>query len=277
MENNAETITRLVMEKLPGAARRARGPYALFECFQAIPCNPCYTACPCGAVQPMENINDIPRLDYETCTGCGACLPICPGLAIFIIDETFSADRALIKFPYEYLPLPQKGAEVDAVDREGRIVCRATVERVQSFKNKTAIVSLAIPKEYTFIARGMSLPVTSCNREFTGPCAEEPSLGAKDSIVCRCEDISLAELRSVLEAHKLTLAEIKLDTRMSMGPCQGGTCVPLALQEIARRTNTPVGDLPKLRKRQPIKPVTMGSLAGVDISSAGSDSINCNE
>ena len=36
---------------LPSEERRQKGPYALFECFQNIPCNPCYTACKFNAVR----------------------------------------------------------------------------------------------------------------------------------------------------------------------------------------------------------------------------------
>ena len=42
-----------------------KGGYAVIECPKRIPCNPCYTSCPTGAVLPFEDINDVPRIDYS--------------------------------------------------------------------------------------------------------------------------------------------------------------------------------------------------------------------
>jgi len=260
-EKNSRRIPARVLDKLPSPARRAAGPYALFECFQSIPCNPCFTFCRFGAVKPLDNINDIPELDYDKCTGCMSCVPNCPGLAIFMIDETYAPDQSLVTIPYEYLPLPEKGAEVDAVDREGALVCKATVANVRTFRNSTAAVSLAVPKACTHAVRGMALAIARGNGAFQQPAAAQ-ALG--DSIVCRCEDITMEELQALLAANKLTLAEIKLDSRMSMGLCQGTTCIPQVLQAIAQRTGKPINDLPAPRKKQPVKPVAMASLAGIE-------------
>ena len=50
---------------------KKKGGYVVIECPKRIPCNPCYTSCPTGAVLPFEDINDTPRIDYSKCTGCG--------------------------------------------------------------------------------------------------------------------------------------------------------------------------------------------------------------
>jgi NADPH-dependent 2,4-dienoyl-CoA reductase/sulfur reductase-like enzyme len=46
-------------------------------------------------------------------------------------------------------------------------------------------------------------------------------LAAVDTVVCRCEDVSLARLRS-----HVTWRAAKLQTRCGMGPCQGRVCGP---------------------------------------------------
>lgn len=51
---------------LPSEERRQKGPYALFECFQNIPCNPCYTACKFNAVKPLTTITDTPETYLTT-------------------------------------------------------------------------------------------------------------------------------------------------------------------------------------------------------------------
>ncbi len=43
----------------------------------------------------------------------------CPGLAIFIIDETYSETEATVLLPYEYLPLPKEGDYVTGLNRGG--------------------------------------------------------------------------------------------------------------------------------------------------------------
>src|SRR6056297_3105289 len=115
---------------MPSEERLKEGPVAIVECFTKIPCHPCYHSCPVGAFKKFEDINDIPKLNFEKCTGCGMCIAQCPGLAIFVVDYTFSKGKGIVKLPYEYLPLPEKGQEVIALDRAGRDVGKAKVERV---------------------------------------------------------------------------------------------------------------------------------------------------
>jgi sarcosine oxidase subunit alpha len=61
----------------------------IIECPQRIPCNPCHTSCPTGAVKAFKDINDQPEIDYEKCTGCARCVAVCPGLACFVVDLTW--------------------------------------------------------------------------------------------------------------------------------------------------------------------------------------------
>ncbi|GHV94437.1 ferredoxin [Spirochaetia bacterium] len=152
------SIEELVSCKgIPGAERIAKGRVAVIECIQPIPCNPCVKACPFGAISINGDITEPPVLDGERCTGCGNCVPRCPGLAIFLVDLNYSETEATVDFPYEYLPLPQKDAEVEAVDRSGRIVCPGRVLQVLSPPSYegTTVIRLAIPKEFAGIVRSM--------------------------------------------------------------------------------------------------------------------------
>ncbi|NLY54522.1 MAG: 4Fe-4S dicluster domain-containing protein [Firmicutes bacterium] len=138
-----------LQEVYPRPERLAQGPVAVIECFQRIPCNPCATACQRGAIQPFEDINDRPQLDVDRCNGCALCVASCPGLAIFVVDETYSEDQALIKLPYEFLPLPQEGKIVAALNRAGEKVGEGIVVRVQNPPafDRTAVIHLAVPRE----------------------------------------------------------------------------------------------------------------------------------
>lgn len=145
----------MIKKILPSAERRKKGPYAVFECFQEIPCNPCYTSCKVGAVAEFQDINNLPQVNQEKCTGCGICVSNCPGLAIFVIDETYSNEEVTIKMPYELLPLPKQGQVVDALDREGNVVGKARVVKVQNSQalNKTNAVTIAVPKDQAMMVR----------------------------------------------------------------------------------------------------------------------------
>lgn len=120
----------------------------IIECPQRIPCNPCATSCPTGAVLPFEDINDVPRIDYSKCTGCALCVAKCPGLACFVIDLTYSETEAVIKLPHELLPVPAKGEKVKCLDRGGAEVAEGTVSAVaEPFGDRTRVVSVIIPRE----------------------------------------------------------------------------------------------------------------------------------
>jgi len=100
-------------------------------------------------------MNDLPEIDFELCNGCGVCVSKCPGLAIFVVDQTYSEKAALVKIPYEFLPLPEKGEVVDALDRKGETVGKARVVDVLKFKDKTCVINIAVPKELSMDIRNI--------------------------------------------------------------------------------------------------------------------------
>mgnify|MGYP005837658571 CR=1 FL=1 len=140
---------------IPPPERLAKGPVAVIECFQRIPCNPCAAACRQGAIREFADINDLPAIDFEKCNGCALCVSRCPGRAIFVVDETYAANEAVVKLPYEFLPVPAKGEEVALLNREGKVVGRGRVERVQGAgsKDRTLVVWVAVPKELSMEVR----------------------------------------------------------------------------------------------------------------------------
>ena len=102
-------------------------------------------------------LNKLPRLDWEKCNGCGVCVSGCPGLAIFMVDLAEGRDRAKVALPYEFIPLPEKGDEVMALDREGNELGPVDVVRVQKGKrlDRTPIVTIAVPRKWALVARGV--------------------------------------------------------------------------------------------------------------------------
>lgn len=145
------------LRAVPSDARYAKGPVAVIECVQEIPCNPCETSCPSRAICVGDPIVNLPCLAEEQCTGCGMCVAKCPGMAIFVVDKVYSDTTATVGFPYEYFPLPKEGAAVTAVDRAGQPVCGGTVVRVMNPKafDHTPVVTVEIPKAFADEVRGI--------------------------------------------------------------------------------------------------------------------------
>ncbi len=141
----------------PSPERMEKGPVAVIECFQKIPCNPCYLSCKQGAIEEFKDINDLPGINHSKCTGCGICIANCPGLAIFVVDNTYSGDEGLVKIPYEYLPVPEVNSRVAALDREGRKIGTARVVKVQRIKGqeRTPVIWLAVPRELVMSVRNI--------------------------------------------------------------------------------------------------------------------------
>lgn len=81
------------------------------------------------------------------------------------------------------------------------------------------------------------------------------------SFVCRCEDVTVAEVERTLAEGLATVEEIKRYTGLGTGPCQGKECVPvLCRMLIARGALAPARAQP-FTARPPIEPVTFGTLA----------------
>ncbi len=143
----------------PDEARFMKGAVAIAECFQKIPCNPCTKACVKKAIHIEPDINETPKVDFDVCNGCGACMLRCPGLAIFVVDKTYSETEAIVKLPFEFLPLPKKGQFALGLNRSGEELGWFEVTQVISggAKNKTNIISLAVPKELAMEVRAIKV------------------------------------------------------------------------------------------------------------------------
>ena len=144
---------------VPSAERRAKGPVAVIECVELIPCNPCEASCRVEAISVGEDITALPRLDENKCIGCMTCVPICPGQAIFMVDESLENGRAAITMPYEFLPLPEKGETVIALDRSGAELGEALVTAVRQTDkmDRTTVVTIETPREWSMKARAFRL------------------------------------------------------------------------------------------------------------------------
>ncbi|MCL1994482.1 MAG: (2Fe-2S)-binding protein [Spirochaetes bacterium] len=80
-----------------------------------------------------------------------------------------------------------------------------------------------------------------------------------NTIVCRCEDITLSELKKAINDGYRTIDEIKRVTRAGMGPCQGRCCRSLIAAELSRHYKIPMEEMPMPVFRPTVKPVKLGN------------------
>ena len=92
------------------------------------------------------------------------------------------------------------------------------------------------------------------NKNFIAPIDE-------NVIVCRCEEITLKNIKDGLEVSSKDLNSIKGFTRAGMGNCQARLCALTQLEIVSRETNTPIEELSFLRARSPIKPIRIEEMA----------------
>lgn len=89
-----------------------------------------------------------------------------------------------------------------------------------------------------------------------------------DLIICRCEEVSLEDLKETENKYKCSARELKLRTRAGMGYCGGRTCRPAVDHIVSELTNHKLTDeklvehLP-LKVQPPVRPLTLENLGGL--------------
>ena len=75
-----------------------------------------------------------------------------------------------------------------------------------------------------------------------------------ETIICRCSDVTLEQVRALIAEGYQTFDEIKRITRVGMGPCQGKTCAQLIMRELSAATGKPVSEF----KFPTVRPAVVG-------------------
>lgn len=87
-----------------------------------------------------------------------------------------------------------------------------------------------------------------------------------ETVVCRCEEVRAGEIRKlVTEQGCPGPNQMKAFVRCGMGPCQGRLCGLTVTELIAECRGVPQQEVGYYRIRPPVKPVTVGDLAQLEI------------
>lgn len=87
---------------------------------------------------------------------------------------------------------------------------------------------------------------------------------ADDVLVCRCEEITAGALREVARQGCQGPNQAKSFLRTGMGPCQGRLCGPTVSAILAQARGVGMDEIGYFRIRPPLKPITVGEIAGID-------------
>ncbi len=86
-------------------------------------------------------------------------------------------------------------------------------------------------------------------------------LAKEDTLLCRCEEITLSQVKEALANGATDLHQVKLHTRSGMGYCQGRFCSALIAPFIAEATGKAVAELQPFTVRPPLHPIPLKVLA----------------
>jgi len=265
-----------VLKSRPGKPVKREAPEGetgvmpVFHCFQEIPCNPCTSVCEEELIHTeQDTITGLPyAVDVEKCKGCMNCVAVCPGLAVTLVDYRKDPEFPTVTLPYELgREGVEKGSVVTLTDVDGNTVHPSpsrgnhTVKRVVANKKRfpgTLMVQVVVEKEKAKQVIGIRI-----QKEETAMGTDPDPAGlADDAVICRCERVTLGEIRSAIRDGVRDINQLKGINRAGMGSCGSKTCRPMlwkifrdegiALEEVTDRVDRPL-----------FVEVPLGVLAGV--------------
>ena len=82
-----------------------------------------------------------------------------------------------------------------------------------------------------------------------------------DTIVCRCEDITMEDIKKGIANGYTDPQALKIGMRVSMGNCQGRTCGPVVYDLLTLLSKNPPEKMGPFKARPPLKPISIEALA----------------
>jgi sarcosine oxidase, subunit alpha len=238
------------------------GVFPVFHCTQEIPCNPCTSICPRGAIRISgDDVMGVPEFVGHECDGCEKCVAICPGLAITLLDYRKDQAQPTVVIPYEFSAKRiKKGDTVTVLDSEGTVLGNVEVTRVRAPReaDRALLVRVTAPADIATRIAGIRV-----QEPWQAEDAERfvQSIG-DDEIVCRCERVTAKQLRELIRSGIRDMNHLKAVTRCGMGACGGKTC-PNLIKRIFREEGVPPDQVTDLTRRPLFMEVPLGAFAGV--------------
>jgi len=243
--------------------RKEDGVFPVFHCYQEVPCNPCTSVCPVGAIKTEgDKITGLPYMvDIEACTGCASCIAVCPGLSVTLLDFRDDPEHPLVTVPYEiWRDTVAVGHKVPVTDIDGAILGYYPVEKISSRKKYpgTLLVKVKIDKETARSVVGIWVQ----EKQVAPSKVYEKVLPPDDAVVCRCERITAGEIKAAIQSGVRDMNQLKAITRAGMGACGSKTCRSM-IWRIFQEEGIDTGTVTDRVDRPLFVEIPIGVLAGV--------------
>ena len=195
----------------------------ILHCFQEIPCNPCISVCPSGAIKlkdALGSIMDLPYFDGE-CTRCGQCIAVCPGLAISVAKKLYG-EFAEVVLPHEFIPNFSANEFITLTDTDGNYLEKGEVMKINyNKKYKTNLITLKVSIQNATKIAGIRIQDEDKTKQL--PKAEYNYV-PDNAIVCRCERVTVKQIVDFIKENDIKDANQLKQIRVGMGACGSRTC-----------------------------------------------------
>ncbi|HAZ28035.1 TPA: sulfurtransferase [Candidatus Acetothermia bacterium] len=252
---------------LPSSPPLTEGVVPVLHCCEEIPCNPCASVCPQGLIHiDPDDIRKLPEFSVpegKACLGCERCVVVCPGLAITLVDYRQDPERPTVTVPFEFTPDRVRiGDRVTVLDMAGAVLGHAEVAAIRAIErnDRTVLLKLRAPRAIAARIAGVRVQEPWVSEAL--PTVIERL--SDDQIVCRCERVTVGEVRALIRQGVRDMNEIKAVTRAGMGACGGKTCGPL-LHRLFRDEGVPAGDVTDYVPRPLFVEVPLGAFASASV------------
>ena len=156
------------------------------------------------------------------------------------------------------------------LSRAGKYLTKGTILRIVMTKtnDRTAVAEVKVPKGYGMDVRGIS---TDGRRMASEAEPEKPKEAVIEAIdeenmyVCRCEEITKAEIIEAIRNGATSVNEVKRVLRPGMGLCQGRNCAKTIERIIAQELKISPANVVQATKRGPVRPIKVTGYTTLEV------------
>jgi len=179
---------------------------------------------------------------------------------VTIVDYRKDPKNPSVALPFEIgRGLVNKGDKVRLTGWEGADLGDAEVLDVKDFKaENTLIVIVKASPETADLAASLKLYPAEAGEK----CVTELAKAEDGTMICRCERVSLGEIRRAIRSGMRDLNQLKAVTRAGMGACGSKTCSSMLLN-IFRSEGVDLKEVTAFTRRPLFVEAPLGVFSGV--------------